>query len=143
MFIKDPVTLASEHGNSGSPTNKIMQELTVFFKRPRSVASKSKTRDFTSSSKFPGPPKSLSESLSESFKFCLKVATFVLKLVDSHTRHNGHYKIKPKSVKTMMVVLVAVTPKEWLELGLKIVGFGPTRQNHLHQPASMTPFRHH
>jgi hypothetical protein len=31
-----------------------------------------------------------------------------------------------------MVVLVAVTPKEWLELGLNIVGFGPIRQNRLH-----------
>jgi hypothetical protein len=32
-----------------------------------------------------------------------------------------------------MAVLLAITPKEWLELGLQSVGFGPTRQNRLQE----------
>ena len=37
VFITDLVALASEHGISGSPSKKIMQELTVFCNRPRSM----------------------------------------------------------------------------------------------------------
>ena len=32
-----------------------------------------------------------------------------------------------------MVILLAVTPKEWVELGLQSVGFGPIRQNRLQE----------
>jgi hypothetical protein len=32
----------------------------------------------------------------------------------------------------VVVVLVVATPEEWLFLGLQSVGFGPTRQNRLH-----------